>query len=107
MIALIAAMHDGIRDARTGRPLYFRAVLHEPQKCVARLREGLNATARTIVLAPTVNVVYQTLVLKTSYPVEALLIGLQLTFVPYVLMRGPTARAARWWCRDAPAGETR
>jgi hypothetical protein len=42
-------------------------------------------------------------VLKTFYPVEALLIAILLAFVPYVLIRGPAARVARRWRRDAIA----
>jgi hypothetical protein len=106
-MALIAAIHDGMKDARTGRSLYFWTVLRDPQKRIARLREGLNATARIILLALAIDVIYQIIVLNTFYPVEALLIGVQLAFVPYVLMRGPAARAARWWYRDAPTGEIR
>ena len=106
-MALIAATHDGVKDARTGRSLYFWTVLYDPQKRIARLREGLNATARIILLAVGMDVIYQITVLQTFYPVEALLIGLQLAFVPYVLMRGPAARVARWWCRDAPARQIR
>ena len=106
-MALIAAINDGVKDARTGRSLYFWTVLNDPQKRVARLREGLNATARIILLALAIDVIYQIIVLRTFYPVEALLIGLQLAFVPYVLMRGPAARAARWWRRNAPAGQIR
>ena len=106
-MALIAAIHDGVKDARSGRSLYFWTVLHEPQKRVERLNEGLNATARIILLAVGMDVVYQITVLQTFYPVEALLIGLQLAFVPYFLLRGPVARVARRWRRDAPAGQIR
>jgi hypothetical protein len=106
-MALIAAVHDGVKDARTGRSLYFWTVLYDPQKRVARLREGLNATARIILLAVGMDVIYQISVLNTFYPVEALLIGLQLAFLPYVLMRGPVARIARWRSRDLPADPIR
>src|SRR5262249_49845593 len=57
MMALIAEIHDGLRDARAGRSLYFCTVLHDPQKRVARLREGLNATARILALA--IDVIYK------------------------------------------------
>jgi hypothetical protein len=32
--------------------------------------------------------------------VEAVLIALFLAFVPYLLLRGPVTRAARWWRGD-------
>ena len=105
-MALIAAIHDGVKDARTGRSPYFWTLLRNPQKRVARLREGLNATARIILLAVGMDVIYQITVFNTFYPGEALLIGLQLAFVPYLLMRGPVARIARRRFRDLPAGQT-
>jgi hypothetical protein len=53
------------------------------------------------------DVIYQLIVLKTFYPVEALIIAVVLAFVPYVLLRGISARIARrWWYRDAPRVRT-
>ena len=45
-IAFIAALHDGIRDARVRRTPYLRAMLRDPAERGDRLREGLFATAR-------------------------------------------------------------
>ena len=106
-MALIAAIIDGVKDARTGRSLYFWTVLNDPQKRVARLREGLNATARIILLAGGMDVIYQISVLNTFYPTEALLIALQLAFLPHVLMRGPVACIARWRTRASPTEQIR
>jgi hypothetical protein len=36
------------------------------------------------------------IVLKTFYPGEAVIVAAALAFVPYVLLRGPIARIARW-----------
>jgi hypothetical protein len=106
-MAAIAAIHDGLKDARTGRSPYFWTVLRNPQQRIARLREGLNATARIILLGLAMDVIYQLIELKTFYPVEALLVALLLAFLPYLLIRGPAARIARRWWRDARAGEIR
>jgi hypothetical protein len=102
-MAVILAIHDGIKDAKAGRSPYFWTMLSKPEKRAGRLREGLNATARIILLGIAMDVVYQLIVLKTFYPVEALLIAILLAFVPYVLIRGPAARVARRWRRDATA----
>src|ERR1700693_789307 len=72
LMAAIAAVHDGREDARTGRSPYFMTVLRNPQERVGRLSEGLNATARIILLGVAMDVIYQALVLKTFYPNEAL-----------------------------------
>jgi hypothetical protein len=96
-MAAIAAIYDGLRDARTGRPPYLWTVLRNPQERVGRLREGLNATARIILLGLAMDSIYQALVLKTFHPNEALIVALLLAFVPYLLIRGVAARIARWW----------
>src|ERR1700746_1477143 len=62
LMATFAAIHDGREDARAGRSPYFMTVLRNPQERVGLLREGLNATARIILLAVAIDVVYQFLV---------------------------------------------
>jgi hypothetical protein len=99
-MATIAAVHDGLQDARTGRSPYFWAVLHEPTKRIAQLNEGLNATARIILLGLAVDVIYQVIVFKTFFPVEALIVALLLAFLPYLIIRGLVMRA--WRSRIAP-----
>jgi len=99
LMAAIAAIHDGREDARAGRSPYFMTVLRNPQERVGRLREGLNATARIILLGLAMDVIYQLLVLKTFYPNEALVVALLLGFVPYLIIRGLVFRVARWRIR--------
>jgi hypothetical protein len=86
-MAAIAAIGDGLKDARTGRSPYFMTLLSKPQERVGRVREGLNATARIILLGLVMDVIYQLLILKTFYPNEALAIALLLAFLPYVAIR--------------------
>ena len=62
-----------------------------------RLREGLIATGRTILMGMVMDTIYQAIVLKTFYPGEAVIIAILLAFVPYLLLRGPIARVARRW----------
>jgi hypothetical protein len=96
-MAALAALHDGIKDARLGRSPYFWTVLSDPAKRGGRLREGLISTARIILLGFGMDALYQWIVLKTFYPGEMLIVAILLAFVPYVLLRGPFCRAARWW----------
>src|SRR6266576_1737531 len=48
LMAIIAALHDGIRDARTGRSPYLWTMLTSRVERGGRFREGLVATGRTI-----------------------------------------------------------
>jgi tryptophan-rich sensory protein len=97
LMAAFFAIREGIKDAHTGRSPYFWTVLGNPQKRVERLQEGLNATARIILLGLAMDVVYQKIVLERFYPAEAVIIALLLAFLPYVVIRGPVSRIARRW----------
>jgi hypothetical protein len=104
VMAAIAALHDGAQDARTGRSPYLWTLLTNPDERGGRLREGLIATARIILLGIGMDAIYQATVLKTFYPGETVIIALLLAFVPYLLLRGPFARLARWWLARKSAG---
>lgn len=95
-MASFFGIRDGRADARGGRSPYFWTILWNPLQRVARLREGLNATAKIILVALVIDAAYQALELQSFYPGEAPIVALLLAFVPYVLVRGMTTRAVRW-----------
>ena len=94
-MAAVAAIHGGRKDARLGRSPYVWTILYEPGERIGRLREALNATARIIVLGLVMDAVYQVIVFKRFYPVEAVIIAVLLAFLPYVVLRGIVLRIAR------------
>ena len=96
-MAALAALYDGVADARTGRSPYLWTILADRTKRGGRLREGLISTARVILLGLVMDTVYQIIELKTFFPAEAVIVALLLAFVPYLLLRGPCARIARIW----------
>jgi hypothetical protein len=97
IMAAIAAAADGFNDARLGRAPYFWTILHNPEKRQGRFTEGLNATARILLLGVGMDAIYQYRSFDTFYPIEALIIAIALAFIPYLLLRGPAARIAQWW----------
>ena len=96
-MAIAFAIRDGLKDARTGRSPYFLTVLTNPAKRGERLREGLAATGKILVLAFLIDAVYQFIELGAFYPGEAIIVAIVLGFIPYFLIRGPAERIARWW----------
>jgi hypothetical protein len=96
-MAAIAALRDGVRDARIGRAPYAWALLSDASERGGRLAEGVIATARVLLLGLVMDTVYQFVVLKTFYPGEAVIVALVLAFLPYLLLRGPIERIARLW----------
>ena len=107
VMAAIAALRDGIEDAKSRRSAYFWALLTNPSEVFGRLHEGLISTARVILLGLCMDVIYQFIVLKTFYPAEAVIVAIALAFFPYLLLRGPIARIARWRLDSASVDENR
>jgi hypothetical protein len=105
IMATIFAIRDGLSDAHSGRSPYFWTVLTVPGERAVRLREGFAATGKIIILALILDTVYQLMEFKTLYPGEALIVAIVLAFIPYLLIRGPAARLARWWCRRPSSDE--
>jgi hypothetical protein len=106
-MALVMAAIDGLKDARTGSSPYFWTLLSDPAARGGRLYEGLVSTARILLLGVVMDVIYQIVEFKSFYPGEAAIIAVLLAFVPYMLLRGPFARVARWWLGAAAVKETR
>jgi hypothetical protein len=101
-MATFFAVKAGLADARTNRPPYFWAILHDPLQRRELLQEGWKATARIFALGVVMDVIYQILVLRWVYPGEVLIVALLLACIPYLLIRGPVGRLAR---RDHPRKE--
>jgi hypothetical protein len=104
-MAMIAALRDGIHDARLGRRPYVWALIHgvnDSQGRSGRLWEGIVSTARILILGVVMDIIYQWRVLDTFYPGQSAVIAILLAFVPYLLLRGPFERVAyRWVARPA------
>jgi hypothetical protein len=96
-MAVIAALRDGVKDARLGRTPYVWALIRGvrgPEGRAGRLWDGIISTARILILGVVMDIIYQWRVLGTFYPVQAAVIAILLAFVPYLLLRGPIARVA-------------
>jgi len=103
-MAALAAFHDGAKDARLGRSPYLWTLLTDRNETTGRLREGVIATGRVILLGLVMDGIYQAVVLKTFYPGEMVLVAILLAFVPYLLLRGPFARLVAWRDRRKTTG---
>jgi hypothetical protein len=104
-VAAFLAVRDGLRDARDGRPPHFwRMMTGPPQARRRRATETWRAVLNVFVMAVVVDCVYQFLVFRWVYPVEAMFTATILAILPYVLMRGVFNRLARTWTsqREVP-----
>ncbi len=100
-MAFIAALHDGLEDARLGRSPYLVRIATSPHaERMQSFREGVTAVTRVLLLGVAMDVIYQFKVFGGfPYPIEAFVMAVLLALVPYLLLRGPVARVARWWTR--------
>ena len=103
-MAVIAALRDGVHDARLGRSPYFWSIVRGVGSRSARLREGIISTARIMILGVIMDTIYQWRVLHAFYPGQAAAVALLLAFVPYLLLRGPIERVARHWLARPKSG---
>ena len=86
-MAAIAAVHDGVRDARDGHKSFFWSAWFDSSQQTGRLREGITSVARILLLGISMDVIYQLKVLGTFYPAEAAVIAIALAVVPYFVFR--------------------
>ena|ERR1700727_949850 len=96
-MGMMFAIRDGLKDARTGRAPYFWTIVTEPAKRGDRFREGFMATWKIILLALILDVIYQITELKAFHVGEATIVVVLLAIFPYLALRGPAMRIARWW----------
>ena len=103
VMAGIAALRDGVADARAGRSPYFWTILSDQSRRSGRLYEGLVATARVLLLGLAMDAIYQFIVFETFHPAESVIIAVLLAFVPYLALRGVVTRVARRWVGNRSA----
>ena len=59
------------------------------------IRDGWKSVGRVFILGIIMDAIYQLIVFRWFYPVEALLVAAILALVPYLLIRGPVNRIAK------------
>lgn len=87
VIAAIAALHDGISDARLGNDSFFWSRRFDQTHQSDRLYEGLMSIAAVLLLGICTDVIYQLKEQDTFYPAEAAVIAIVLAVVPYCILR--------------------
>jgi hypothetical protein len=97
-VAAFLATRDGLRDARDGRPPHFwRMMTGPPEARRRRAKETWRAILKVFVVAVVLDCVYQFLVFRWVYPVEAMFTATILAILPYTILRGVVNRIARAW----------
>ena len=95
LMASVFAVIDGVKDAKTGKPAYFWALLSTPEHRKELVKEGWKSVGKIFILAIILDAIYQWKVHSTVYPGEMLIVAFVLAIVPYVVLRGPINRLVR------------
>ena len=91
-VAAFFAYRAGRQDAREGRPPYTWTLLRHREQRKALLLEGWRHIGKVFVVAIVMDGVYQFILVRWFYPVEALMVAIILAVVPYLLLRGVVNR---------------
>jgi hypothetical protein len=105
-MAIFLAIRAALRDVKGNRvPYLWRwATSDGDRKTIAR--EGWKDYGKVFLIATVLDIVYQLVVifmLKTKssfYPLESIIVALLLSFIPYVLVRGPVNRLVRLFTKN-------
>jgi hypothetical protein len=92
----IFAIRAGLRDAKAGRPPYVWSVSKADDVYDRRalLRDGWKDIGKIFTIAIILDVIYEIVVYKWVYPIQALIIACVLALIPYLIIRGLTTRIA-------------
>jgi hypothetical protein len=102
IMGFIAALPDGINDARHGHSAFFWTARGDDTVKRGRLNQGLVATARIMLIGLSMDAIYQYRMLDQFYPVEAVVFALVLCVIPYFFWRWLIERAAGAWFARHP-----
>ncbi|CDZ68268.1 Hypothetical protein NGAL_HAMBI2605_65530 [Neorhizobium galegae bv. orientalis] len=105
VMAFVAALPDGINDARHGHSAFFWTRRGDPTLKRGRLSQGLASLARVVLLGISMDVIYQMRVFERFYPIEALVMAILLAVIPYFIFR-PVIEwlAGKWLPRSSVPG---
>lgn len=96
MVVTFFAVRAGLRDARAGKPGFVWKYLAEPDERRQLIRSALKDIGKILIVATVLDTIYQTLVYKSFYPGELLLVVFVSAVLPYILFRGPIAFIVRF-----------
>ena len=95
VMAAVLAVRAGLRDAATNEPPYLSVALRDPSRRRERINSGWQDIGMVFIVALAMDVTYQIAVLGRVHAVQALIVALGLSIVPYIAVRGPVTRFER------------
>jgi hypothetical protein len=95
LIAIILGIRSGREDARKGQPPFLAAVIFHPILRRDLLKSGFQTIVNLLLMGILLDSLFQWILLGTSYPGAAIVVGPVLIAVPYSVTRALTNRIVR------------
>lgn len=92
LVALIFSIKAGYRDSKKGNVPYLPGLLTHEDERKNLLKQTWSDVGKVFIIALIMDLIFQIIILKTIYPLEAFITALLLAFVPYLIFRGPVNR---------------
>ena len=108
LVVTFFALRAAMRDARAGRPRYFKTLLTKPLERPRLVRSMLKDVGKIFIMAVVLDTIYQLTVLRAFYLGELLLVVLASAILPYLVVRSAVSPLMRRIYREHPkaAGQT-
>ena len=100
LTAVVLGVLGGIADAKAGRPPYLYGLIFGSGHRRALISSGYETVANLLLMGILLDAVFQWVILGTSHPGAALVVGPVLIVGPYALARALSNRLARRAGRD-------
>jgi hypothetical protein len=95
LVAAIVGIRDGVSDAKLGAPPYGFVVLFDTDRRGQMVRAGLERTAIPLGVGVVIDMVVQWMLFQRVFLSAAILVGVLLVGLPYIVARGLTNRILR------------
>lgn len=95
LIASLIGFRAGRRDARAGRPPFLTHLIGWPEGRRALMLEAFRDIVKVMIMAIVIDLIYQIIVVRWFYPLEALTVAATVAILPYAIVRGFTNRLSR------------
>jgi hypothetical protein len=94
LTAIVLGVLGGLADRRAGRPPYLYALILHPDRRRELVKSGLDTVLNLLLMGILLDAIFQWVILGTSHPGAALLVGPVLIVMPYAVARALSNRLA-------------
>lgn len=101
-MAIVLAVRSGLTDSRDGRPPFLWEFCEDRAERERLMHDCWRSVGKVFILAFVLDCIYQVIVLRWIYAVDALMVAFLLAIIPYVILRGPVNRIATARKRPLP-----